>query len=91
MKYYVCRDSSLGLMTKIRACEGARQEWSLKVTFHAFKNVGKCEGMNLHTPKWVLTLKVGIFMDFQIFRKQLQELKLIELKSYLYHWKALKT
>jgi len=33
------------------------------VTFHALGSVGKCEGMNSHTPKWAPTLGVGIPMD----------------------------
>jgi hypothetical protein len=47
--------------------------------------------MNPHTPKWVPTLGVGVPMDFQIFREQLQGPKLITMKSFLYHWKALGT
>jgi len=45
-----CCNPSLGLATKARASKGACWEWSLGVTFHAFKNVGECEGMNPHTP-----------------------------------------
>jgi hypothetical protein len=45
------RDPSLGLATKARACKGEGQEGSLRVTSHAPKSVGECEGMNLHTPK----------------------------------------
>jgi hypothetical protein len=47
-----CRNRSLGLVIKVNACEGVGQEWSLGITFHAPGSVGKCEGMNLHTPKW---------------------------------------
>jgi hypothetical protein len=47
--------------------------------------------MNPHIPKWVPTLRVGIPMDFRIFRNQLQESKVIGLKSYLYHWKIIGT
>ncbi len=49
-----CSNPNLGLMTKARACKGASQEWSLKVTFHAPRSVEKCEGMNAHTLKWAL-------------------------------------
>jgi hypothetical protein len=42
----LCCNLSLGLMTKARACKGVGQEWSSGVTFHAPRNVGKCEGMN---------------------------------------------
>jgi hypothetical protein len=32
-------------------------------------NVRECEGMNLRTPKWTLTLGYGVLMDFWIFKK----------------------
>ncbi len=63
-----CRNPSLRLATKARACKGAGQEWSPGVTIHAFGSVGKCEGMNPHTPKWTPTLGVGLPMDSQILQ-----------------------
>jgi hypothetical protein len=39
-----------------------------RVTFHAPKSVGKCEGMNPHTPKWAPTWGVGVPMDFRVFK-----------------------
>jgi hypothetical protein len=77
-------------MTKASACKGSGQEWSLGVIFHVPRNVGKCEGMDPHTPKWAPTLGVGVSMDFQIFRKKLQGSKLIRLKFFLHHWKDLR-
>jgi hypothetical protein len=77
------------LVTKARVCKGASQQWSLRVTFHVPGSVGKCEGMNPHTPKWVPTLGIGIPTKSQIFKRQLQGSKLIELKISLYHWKYL--
>jgi hypothetical protein len=55
-----CHNINLKLATKARACEGEGQGGSLGVTFHAFGSVRECEGMNLHTPKWVPTLGVGV-------------------------------
>jgi hypothetical protein len=78
-------------MTKAKACKDAGQKWTPGVTFYAFENVGKCEGMNPHTSKWAFISGVGILMDSQIFRGLLQGSKLIELKSSLYHWEAFKT
>jgi hypothetical protein len=46
-------------MTKVKACEGANQVWKLGVTFHAPRNVGKCERMNFHTAKWTSILRDG--------------------------------
>jgi hypothetical protein len=61
----ICCKSSLGLMTKAKACKGVGQKWSLKITFHAPESVKKCEGMNRHTPKWIPTLGVGVSMNFE--------------------------
>jgi hypothetical protein len=47
-----CHHLSLGLATKARACKGAGQGWSPRVTSHAPGSVKECEGMNPHTPKW---------------------------------------
>jgi len=50
-----------------------------------WKSVGECERMNLHTSKWASTLGVGVPMDSQIFKEQLQNSKPMRLKSSLYH------
>jgi len=57
-------------VTRAKAYKVMGQEGSLGVTLHAPKNVGKCEGMNPHTPKGTSTLGVGVPIDFQIFREQ---------------------
>jgi len=80
-----CHNPSLGLATKARACKVTGQEGSSGVTSHVPWSVGKCEGMNLHTPKGASTLGIGVLVDFQIFRKQFQGSKLNGLKSSLYH------
>jgi hypothetical protein len=48
---HLCHNLNLGFTTKARACKGAGQEGSPRVTFHAPGSVGECEGMNLHIPK----------------------------------------
>jgi len=67
--HQMCHNPNLGLVTKVRACEGAGQESSLGVTFHAPGSVGEWRmwGNEPHTPKWTLTLGIGIVMDSQIF------------------------
>jgi hypothetical protein len=80
-----CHNPNLGLTTKARACKVAGQEGSPGVMSHASGSVGKCEGMNPHTPKGASTLGVRVPMDFQIFREKLQGSKPIGLKSFLYH------
>jgi hypothetical protein len=57
-----CHNPSFGLATKVRACKGAGQERSPKVTSHALGSVGECEGMNPHTSKGTPTL--GGFLNF---------------------------
>jgi hypothetical protein len=37
-------------MTKARASKGASQEGSPRITSHALKSVGECEGMDLTFP-----------------------------------------
>jgi hypothetical protein len=86
---HYCRNPSLGLVTKARACKSASQEGSPRVTFPIPGSAKECEGMNLHNPKGTSTLGVGVSMDSQIFRERLQGSKLIGLRCYLYHWKAL--
>ncbi len=51
--------------------------------------MGECEGLNLHIPKWTPTLGIRVLMNSKNFKKRLQGLKPIGLKSSLYHWKAL--
>jgi len=85
-----CHNFNFGITTKARACKGVGQDRNLGITFHALESVRECEGMNPHTPKWTPTLGVGVLMDSQIFREQLQGSKFIGLKSSLYHWKTLR-
>jgi hypothetical protein len=91
IKFENCCNFSLRLMTKAKACKGVGWKWSSGVTFHIHGSVRECERMNPHTPKWALTLGVGIPMDCWIFKEQLQRSKLIGLNSSLYHWKTLET
>jgi hypothetical protein len=75
-----CRNPNLGLATKAKTCIGADREWSPRVTFHALGSLGKCEGMNPHTPKWVLILGVGVPMDSWIFRGWFRNKKSLDWK-----------
>jgi hypothetical protein len=77
-----CCNSSFRLATNARVYEGAGQKWSPGVTCHAPGSVGKCEGMNPHTPKWAPTLGIGVPMDFWIFKERLQGSKLIGLRIF---------
>jgi hypothetical protein len=82
---WCCRNLSLRLATKARACKGVGQEWSLGVTFHTRGSFGECDEMNPHTPKWTLILGVGL----PNLHKAIIKVKLIRLNSPLYHWKTI--
>jgi len=56
----ICRNPSFGLMTKAKGLQGCGPRERLKVTSHIPGNVGKCEGVNLHTPKATPILGDGI-------------------------------
>jgi hypothetical protein len=86
-----CRNLSLGLMTKARACKSVRQEGGLGGTSYTPESAGERERMNLHTPKWTPTWGVRVMMDSQIFKEWLQGSKPIGWKNYFYHWKAIET
>jgi len=58
-------------------------------TSHTPGSVGKCEGVNPHTPKATLTLGDGVPVDSQNFRERIEGPKLNGLWHSLYHWKAL--
>ncbi len=84
MTWWCCRNPSLGLITKVRACKVGGQE-------RKPKSKKKCEGMNPHIPKGASTLEVRVLVDSRMFKEQLQGPKLNGLKSYLYHWKVIET
>jgi hypothetical protein len=86
-----CRNPNLKFATKAKAYKGAGQKWSSRITSYAPRSVGKCEGLNLHTPKLAPTLGVKVSMDSQIFREQLHGSKPIRSKISLYHWKIIGT
>jgi hypothetical protein len=54
---------ALGLRPKQRGLQGCRPRRSPGVTSHAPESVGKCEGMNPHTPKATPTLGDEVPMD----------------------------
>ncbi len=58
-----CCNPNLGLATKAKACKRARQEGDPRGTSYTPKSVGKCEKMNLHTPKATPTWGVRIPKD----------------------------
>jgi len=76
-------------VTKVRAYKVAGQEGSIGIMRHALESARKCEGIDPHTPKGTPTLGIGVPVDFQMFKEQLQGVKtqwieefFISLESY---------
>ncbi len=88
--HYCCK-TSLRLATKARVCKSAGQEGGPGGTSYTLGNVGECERMSPHTPKWAPTWGVGVPMESWIFKEQLKGSKPIGLKSSLYNWKDVET
>jgi len=86
-----CRNPSFGLATKAKGLQGCGPRESPGVTSHIPGSVGKCEGVNPHTPKATPTLGDGVPVDSWNFREWFQGSKLNFLWRSLYHWKALRT
>jgi hypothetical protein len=86
-----CRNLSFGLVTKAKGLQRCGPRGSPGVTSHALGNVGKCEGVNPHTPKVTPTLGDGVLVDSRNFKERFRGSKLNELWLSLYHWKALGT
>jgi hypothetical protein len=58
-----CRNPSFGLATKAKRLQGCGPKGSSGVTSHILGSVGKCEGVNPHTPKATPTLGDGVPVD----------------------------
>jgi hypothetical protein len=76
---------ALGSRPRQTGLQGCGPRGSLGVTPHAPKNVGKCEGMNPHTPKVTPILEDGVPVDFCIFKRRLQGAKTQWLEKFLCH------
>jgi hypothetical protein len=63
-------------MTKAKGLQECEPRESSGVTSHTPENVGKCEGVNPHTPKATPTLRDVVSMDFRNFRERFQGSKL---------------
>ncbi len=84
-----CRNPSFGLVIEAKGLQGCEPKESLGITSHTPGSVGKCEGVNLHTPKATPTLGDGGPVDSRNFRERFQGSKFNGLWCSLYHWKAL--
>jgi hypothetical protein len=57
-------------LAKVQAKSEARESHFMLMGMWECGSVGECEGMNLHTPKWVPIVGVGVSMDFWIFKER---------------------
>ncbi len=81
----LCRNLSFGLATKAKRLQRCGPKASPGVTSHTPGSVGKCEGVNPHTPKATPTLGDGVPVDSRNFRDRFQGSKLNGLWRSLYH------
>jgi hypothetical protein len=84
-----CRNPSFGLATKAKGLQGCGPKGSSRVTSGTPGSVGKCEGVNPHTPKATPVLGDGVPMDSQNFRDRFEGSNLNGLWRSLYQWKDL--
>jgi hypothetical protein len=80
---------ALGSRPRQRGCKGVGQKGSPGVTSGTPGSVGKCEGVNPHTPKATPTLGDGVSVDSRNFRDRFEGSNLNGLWRSLYQWKAL--
>jgi hypothetical protein len=87
----VCRNPSLGFVTKARVCKvmAKKETHDSHLVFRGMQKSVRAWTLALPSEFsfWVLESQ----MDSRIFKGRLQGSKPISLKSYLYHWKDIET
>jgi hypothetical protein len=84
-----CHNPSLGFATKARGLQGCMPRGRFGSHFTCSRECKECEGMNPHTPKGTPMLGVGVPKGLPNLQSAIVEVKLISLKSSLYHWKTI--
>jgi hypothetical protein len=80
----------LGSWPKQGGCKVVGQEGDLVVTSHALESAKSVRAWTLTFPRELPCWELESQKDSWIFKARLQRSKPIALKSYLYHWKAIK-
>jgi hypothetical protein len=80
---------ALGSRPRQKGLQGCGPKGSPGITSGTPGSVGKCEGVNPHTPKATPTLGDGVPVDSRNFRDQFEGSNLNGLWRSLYQWKAL--
>ncbi len=79
---------ALGSRPRQKGLQGCGPKGSPGVTSGTPGSVGKCEGMNPHTPKVTPALGDGVPVDSRNFRDRFEGSNLNGLWRSLYQWKA---
>ncbi len=79
-----CRNPSFGLATKAKGLQGCGPKGSPRVTSGTPESVGKCEGVNPHTPKATPALGDGVLVDSRNIRDRFEGSNLNGLWRSLY-------
>jgi hypothetical protein len=79
----VCRNPSLGLATKARACKGVGRAGSLEVTSHAPGSAKECKGMSPHTPKWTPILGIWVSNGLPNLQRAITGVKTHWIEAFL--------
>jgi hypothetical protein len=80
---------ALGSRPRQKGLQGCGPKGNPGVTSGTPGNVGKCEGVNPHTPKATPTLGDGVPVDSRNFRDRFEGSNLNGLWPSLYQWKSL--
>jgi hypothetical protein len=90
-EHILCHNPSLGLTTQARGCKAVDHEEDLGVTSLTPGSAKSVREWTLTLPNQLLLWELESQMDFRIFKTRLQGSKPIDLKNFLYHWKANET
>jgi hypothetical protein len=60
---------ALGSRPRQRGCKVVGQEGSPGIMPHVLRSAKECEGIDLHIPKGIFTLGVGVLVDSRMFRE----------------------
>jgi hypothetical protein len=85
----VCRNPSFGLATKAKGLQGCRPKGSPGVTSHTPGSAKSVREWTLTLPSELPCWELESRKDSRIFRARFQGSKILALKSFLYHWKAI--
>jgi hypothetical protein len=86
-----CRNPNLGIATKARACKGASQNWSSRVTFHAPEGLRVWDSVRIEPPHFQMNSHFGSWSPNGVsnLHRTIAGVKNHWIEEFLYHWKTL--